>query len=63
MKGYEFKTTMVYGKVQIRFFAGVAMAAKFTPKGESLADEGWIIKPAVISAICTEFSEGPLKQW
>ena len=33
------------------------MAAKFTPEGEGLADDGWIIKPAVISAICTEFNE------
>ena len=31
--------------------------ATFTPEGEGFADEGWIIKPAVISAFCTEFGE------
>ena len=43
------------GKIQISFFVGGAMAAKFTPEGEGLAGEGWIFKPDVISAICTEF--------
>ena len=33
------------------------MAAKHTPEGEGLAEEGWAIKPDVISGICTEFSE------
>ena len=36
---------------------GSAIAAKYTPEGEGLAGEGWNIKPAVIAAICTDFSE------
>ena len=31
--------------------------ATFTPEGEGLAGEGWNIKPGLIAAICTEFSE------
>ena len=54
MGGQESKINVVYGKLQISFFA---MAAKFTPEGEGLAGEGWNIKPEVVSAICTEFSE------
>ena len=57
MKRDESEITVVYGKLQISFFVGGTMAAKFTPEGEGLADQGWIIKPAVISAICLEFSE------
>ena len=63
VKGDESQITVVYGKLQISFFVGGAMAANLTPEGEGLADEGWIIKPAVFSAICTEFSEAFLKQW
>ena len=49
MGGNESKINVVYGKIQ--------MAAKFTPEGEGLAEGGWNIKPEVISAICTDFSE------
>ena len=38
----------MYGKLQISFFVGGAMAAKFTLEGEGLAGEGWDIKPEVI---------------
>ena len=55
--GDESKTHVVYGKIQISFFVGGAMAAKYTPEGEGLAGEGWNIKPDVIAGICTEFSE------
>ena len=47
----------VVGTIQISFFVWNAMAAKYTFEGESLAGEGWNIKPDVIAAICTEFSE------
>ena len=57
VKGDESKIHVVYGKLQISFFVGSAMAAKYTPEGEGLAGEGWAIKPEVISAICTELSE------
>ena len=57
VKGDESKIHVVYGKNQISFFVGSAMAAKYTPEGEGLAGEGWAIKPEVISSICTEFSE------
>ena len=33
------------------------MAVKLTPEEEGLAGEGWNIKPDVISAICSDFSE------
>ena len=51
-KGDESKIHVVYGKIQISFFVGSAMAAKYT-----LAGEGWAFNLDVISGICTEFSE------
>ena len=57
VKGSESKIHVVYGKIQISFIVGSAMAAKYTPEGEGLAGEGWAIKPDIISCICTEFSE------
>ena len=57
MKGDESKIHVVYGKIQMSFFVGSAMAAKYTPEGEGLAGEGWAIKPDVSSGICKEFSE------
>ena len=33
------------------------MTAKYTLEAEGLAGAGWNIKPHVIAAICTEFSE------
>ena len=57
MGGNESKINVVYGKFQISFFVGEAMAAKFTPEGEGLARESWNIKHEVISAICAKFSE------
>ena len=32
-------------------------AAKYTPEGEGLSEEGWTVKPDVIAGICKEFSE------
>ena len=45
MGGNESKINGVYGKNQISFFVGGALAAKFTPEG--LAGEGWNIKPDI----------------
>ena len=41
VNGDESKIHVVYGKIQISFFVGSAMAAKYTPEGEGLAGEGW----------------------
>ena len=57
VKGDESKIHVVYGKFQISFFVGSAFAAKYTPQGEGLAEEGWTIKPDVFAGICTHFSE------
>ena len=45
--GEESKIHVVHGKIQISFFLGGAMAAKYTPEGEGLAGEGWNFKPDV----------------
>ena len=37
------------------------MAAKYTPEGEGLAKEGWILKFDVMQSICTDFSEAVLE--
>ena len=55
--GNESKINVVYGKTKISFFVGSAIAATYTLEGEVLAGEGWNIKPDVIEAICTDFSE------
>ena len=55
--GNETKINVVYGKIQICFFEGNAMAAKYSPEGEGLAGEGWSLKFDVDQSICTEFSE------
>ena len=57
MKGDESKIHVVYGKFQISFFVGSAIAANYALEGERLAGEGWHIKSEVIAGICTEFSE------
>ena len=57
VKGDKSKIHIVYGKIQISFFVGSAIAAKYTPEGEILAGEGWDIKSEIIAGICTEFSE------
>ena len=57
MKGDKSKIHVVYGKIQISFFVGSAIAAKYTPEGEGLAGEGWVIKSEVIAGICSEVSE------
>ena len=61
VKGDESAIHGVCGKIQISFFIGSAMAAKYTLEGEALAGEGWTIKPEVIAGICTEFSEALLR--
>ena len=48
--GNESKINVVYGIIQISFFVGGAMAAKFTLEGEGFAGEGWNINTEVISA-------------
>ena len=57
MKGDKCKIHVVCGKIQISFFVGSAIAAKYTLEGEGLAGEGWDITSEVIAGICTEFSE------
>ena len=55
------KINVVYGRNQRSFFVGSAIAAQFTPEGEGLAGEGWNLKPDVIAAIWTDFSEAPFE--
>ena len=57
MGGIESQINVVYGKIQISFFVGNAIAAKYTLEGEGLAREGWSLKFDVIQSICTDFSE------
>ena len=46
--GDESTISVVYGKIQISFFVGGAMSAKFSPEGDGLAGEDWNIIPEVI---------------
>ena len=46
-------------EMNLSFFMGSAIVAKYTPEGEGLAGEGWNSKPGDFEAICTVFS-GPL---
>ena len=55
--GNESKMNVVHGKIQISFFVGSAMAAKYTPEGKGVAGERRYVKPGVFAAICTFFSE------
>ena len=55
--GNKSKINVVYGKIQMSFFVGSVMVAKYTPEGEGLAGEGWNIKPEVIAAIRKELCE------
>ena len=48
MKGDKSKIHVVCGKIQISFFVGSAIAAKYSPEGEGLAGERWDIKSEVI---------------
>ena len=57
VKRGKFKIHVVHCKIQISFFVGSAIAAKYTLDGEGLAGEGWDIKSEVIAGICTDFSE------
>ena len=55
------KSTLSMVKIQMSFFVGSAMAAKYTPEGEGHAGKGWTIKSKGIAGICTEFSEALLE--
>ena len=57
VKGDKSKIHVVYGKIQISFFVGSAIAAKYTLEGEGLAGKGWDIMSEVFAGICTEFSK------
>ena len=59
VKGTKSKIHVVYCKIQISFFVGSAIAAKYT-EGEGLAGEEWEKK---VCCICTEFSEALLRPW
>ena len=48
VKGDESKTHVVNGKIQMSFFVGSAMAAKYTPEGEGHARNGWTVKSEVL---------------
>ena len=43
VKGNKSKIHVVCGKIQIRFFVGSTIAAKYTPEGEGVAGGGWDI--------------------
>ena len=51
------KIHVVYGKIQISFFVGSALAARDTPEGERPTWKGRDIMSYVIEGIRTEFSE------
>ena len=55
--GNEFHINVVFGNIQIIFFVGNAMAAKFTSEREGLAGQGRNLKLDIIQSICTEFSD------
>ena len=57
MGGNESKINVASRKIQISFFVGSAITAKYTLEREGLAREGWDIKTDVIAAICSDFSE------
>ena len=61
--GSESKINVVYGKVQISFLVGSAVAAKYTLEGEGLAGEGWSIKFDVIEAIFIVKSSSITSSW
>ena len=56
MGGNESKINVENGKIQISFFVGSAIAAKYTSEGEGLAGEGWSFIFDIIGSICTDFS-------
>ena len=51
MKADESKINVICGKLQISLLIGRGMAAKFTPEGEGLADQEWIINHDIIGDI------------
>ena len=55
-KGDESKINVIYDKLHMSFLIGRVSAAKFTPEGEGLTDQGWTINHDVISAICIEYT-------
>ena len=55
--GNKSKINVANGKIQISFFVGSAIAAKYTSEGEELAGEGWSFIFDVIESIFTDFSE------
>ena len=61
MQGDESKVRTFYGKLQISFYVGRDVAAKFTREGEGRAEEGGIINIPVVSAICTDFNDALFK--
>ena len=57
VKAYESKINVIYCKLQISFLIGRGLAARFTPEGEGLADQGWTNNHDILGAICTDYSE------
>ena len=51
MKGDESKVRTFYKELQISFFLGRDVAAKYTREGEGHAEEGWVINIPVVSKI------------
>ena len=47
----ESKVSAFFGKLQISFFMGRDIAAKFSRESEGHADEGWVIDMHVVSTI------------
>ena len=53
----ESKINVICDKLHISVLIGRNWGAKFTPEGEGLADQGWIINHDIIGAICAVQSE------
>ena len=53
--GDESKERTFNGKLQIFFFVGRDVAAKYTPKQRSRGEEGWVIDMKVVSTKWTDF--------
>ena len=56
MGGDESNMNVVYGKFQMGF-CWLSDGSQIYPGGRRPHRRGWNIKPEVISALCTEFSE------
>ena len=56
VKGNEKRINVVHGKLQINFFVGKKLVAKYIPEGEGLANEGWDLRMNEIDGICPDWT-------